>query len=57
MPEVGEEVLKVHVALDHLPFSTGLPPTEEAGMIGKINTEIDHDFLAWSWEKSVNRAR
>ena len=44
MPEVGEEVLKVHVALDHLPFSTGIPPTEEAGMIGKINTEIDHDF-------------
>ena len=37
-------VLKVHVALDHLPFSAGIPPTEEAGLIGKINTEIDHDF-------------
>ena len=57
MPEVGEEVGFEGVALDHLPFSAGIPPAEEAGMIGKISTEIDHDFHAWSWEKSVNRAR
>ena len=44
MPEVGEEVGFEGVALDHLPFSAGIPPAEEAGMIGKISTEIDHDF-------------
>ena len=42
MLEVGEEVGFEGLALDHLPFSAGIPPAEEAGMIGKISTEIDH---------------
>ena len=44
MLEVGEEVGFEGLALDHFPFSAGIPPAEEAGMIGKISTEIDHDF-------------
>ena len=44
VPEASEEVDYSGVAPEDLPFSAGVPRGEEAALIGRITTDIDHKF-------------